>query len=276
MCFFVLFLSFFFAFFFFLAFCFKGCSCVCFLVVVLGGFSLEGGMGISVCFVFKLSCMKFSTVFYSVFVFSVSFCNLIYFWFVLFLFSLLGFCFSLIFSFSFLIFSAFEGGCFTLFCFRGHWRSGPRHLSTRSRVCAQEWHSKDIHSHIHSHTPMHTPPPPPQKKKSEKKINLPNIMPSFTAPLPVQCGRGRLSGSLADAPQECSTSEAFSPRTVLTENICRSVQHIVQCFSTTMAFLTTCTITLPAWLQQLPRLNPGHSDTWSLMMSLSRTLQVRP
>ena len=162
-------LSFFFLcfFFFFFAFCFKGCSCVCFLVVVFGGFSLEGGIGISFCFVFKLSCMKFSTVFYSVFVFSV------YFWFVLFLFSLLGFCFCLIFSFSFLIFSAFEGGCFTLFCFRGHWRSGPRHLSPRTRVCAQEWHSKDIHSHIHSHTPMHTPPPPPPpKKKSEKKNQL--------------------------------------------------------------------------------------------------------
>ena len=47
--------------------------------------------------------------------------------------------------------------------YRGHCRSGPRHLSPRSRVCAQEWHSKDIHSHIHSHTPMHTP-----KKKRAK------------------------------------------------------------------------------------------------------------
>ena len=41
--------------------------------------------------------------------------------------------------------------------YRGHWRSGPRHLSPRSRVCLQEWHCKDIHSHIHSHTPIHTP-----------------------------------------------------------------------------------------------------------------------
>ena len=35
--------------------------------------------------------------------------------------------------------------------------SGPRHLSPRSRVCAQEWHSKDIHSHIYCQTPMHSP-----------------------------------------------------------------------------------------------------------------------
>ena len=41
--------------------------------------------------------------------------------------------------------------------YRGHWRSGPRHLTPRSRVCAQEWHRKGIHSHIHSHThSMHT------------------------------------------------------------------------------------------------------------------------
>ena len=47
--------------------------------------------------------------------------------------------------------------------YRGHWRSGPRHLSPRSRVCAQEWHSEDIHSHIHSHPAMHTP----QKQKTK-------------------------------------------------------------------------------------------------------------
>ena len=41
--------------------------------------------------------------------------------------------------------------------YRGHCRSGPRHLSPRSRVCAQEWHSEDIHSHIHSHPATHTP-----------------------------------------------------------------------------------------------------------------------
>ena len=49
--------------------------------------------------------------------------------------------------------------------YRGHWRSGPRHLSPRSRVCAQEWHCKDFHSHIYSHTAMHTP----KKKKGKRK-----------------------------------------------------------------------------------------------------------
>ena len=48
--------------------------------------------------------------------------------------------------------------------YRGHWRSGPTHFYPRSRVCAQEWHCKDIHSHIHSHTPMLTP------KKREKSF----------------------------------------------------------------------------------------------------------
>ena len=148
--------------------------------------------------------------------------------------------------------------------YRGHWRSGPRHLCPRSKVCAQEWHRKDIHSHIHSHPPMHTP------KTKSKILNSPNMTLSCTYPLPVQCGGGRRPGSLADAPQDCSTSEAFSPRIVLTENICRCVQQILQ------PFLTTSTITFSPWLQQLPKLTPGDSDTWSLMMSLSRTLEIRP
>ena len=85
-----------------------------------------------------------------------------------------------------------------------------------------------------------------KKKKRDKKtqLNSPNLMPSFNYPLPVQCGGGRLSASLAPAPQDFSTSEAFSPRTVLTENICRCVQRIRQHFPTTMPFLTTPTITL--------------------------------
>ena len=51
---------------------------------------------------------------------------------------------------------------------RGYWRSRPRHLSPRSRICAQQWHCKDIHSHIHSHTPVHTP----QKEKEEQNAQL--------------------------------------------------------------------------------------------------------
>ena len=87
--------------------------------------------------------------------------------------------------------------------YRGHCRSGARHLSPRSRVCAQEWHCKDIHSHIHSHTPMHTPKIRQKNKtkhNNSKILNSPNMTPSITAPIPVQCAGGRLSGSLALAP----------------------------------------------------------------------------
>ena len=66
--------------------------------------------------------------------------------------------------------------------YRGHCRSGPRHLSPRSRVCEQEWHCKGIHSHIHSHPSMHT------TKTKSKTLNSPNMVPSFPCPLPVQCG----------------------------------------------------------------------------------------
>ena len=34
--------------------------------------------------------------------------------------------------------------------------------------CAQEWHCKDIHSHIHSHTPVHTPRRREKMKKKHK------------------------------------------------------------------------------------------------------------
>ena len=81
-------------------------------------------------------------------------------------------------------------------------------------------------------------------KQNCKTLNSPNIMSSFTGPLPVQCAGGRRPGSLAPAPQDCSTSEAFSPRTGLTENICRCVQQILQHRTATMPFLTTSTITL--------------------------------
>ena len=113
--------------------------------------------------------------------------------------------------------------------FRGYWRSRPRHLSPRSKICAQEWHCKDIHSHT---IPIHPCTLLKKEKKKSKTFKWPNMMPSFTGPLPVQCACGRRPGSLAPALRDCSTSEAFSPRTVLTENICRCVQHIllVNCF----------------------------------------------
>ena len=85
------------------------------------------------------------------------------------------------------------------------------------------------------------------------------MTPSFSCPLPVQIGGGRRSGSLPDDPQDCSTSEAFSPRTVLTENICRSVQHKLEHFTTTMPFLTTSTISLSCLASAAPQ-----ADSWWL------------
>ena len=93
----------------------------------------------------------------------------------------------------------------------------------------------------HTSFPIHTLTFITQTKS--KTLNSLNMWRSFCSTLPVHCGGGRLSGSLADAPQDCSTSETFSPRTVLTENICRCVQHILQHFPTTISFLTTSTKT---------------------------------
>ena len=109
--------------------------------------------------------------------------------------------------------------------YRGHCRSGPRHLSPRSRVCAQEWHCKDIHSHIHSHTPMHTPIIR-QKNKTQQQQNTQLTKHAAFVYCSSSCpgcwwATFRKLGT-------CSTSEALSPRTVLTENICKSVEEIHQ------------------------------------------------
>ena len=92
----------------------------------------------------------------------------------------------------------------------------------------------------------------PAKKKNKKNektttLNSPNMMPFFTGPLPVQCVGGRRPGIFADATQDCSTSEDFSPRTVLTKSIYRCVHHILQHFPTTMGFLTVSAITY-SWM----------------------------
>ena len=97
----------------------------------------------------------------------------------------------------------------------------------------------------------------PLKQTKSKILNLPNMILCCTCALPVQCGAGRRPGSLADAPQDCSTTEAFSPRTVLTENICRCVQHIFPHFPTTMAFLTASRITLSCLASAAPQ-----ADSW--------------
>ena len=70
---------------------------------------------------------------------------------------------------------------------------------------------------------MHTP-----KTNKDKILNSPSMTTSFSSPLPVQCGGRRRPGRLASAQRGCSTSEALSPRTVLIENICESVQQILQ------------------------------------------------
>ena len=105
--------------------------------------------------------------------------------------------------------------------YRGHCSSGPRHLSPRSRVCAQEWLSKGIHSHIHSHTPMHTPKT--SKNNNSKMLYSPNMMPCYWSSSCAVCWWPifRKLGT-------CSTTDALSPRTLLTENICESVQKILQ------------------------------------------------
>ena len=84
-------------------------------------------------------------------------------------------------------------------------------------------------------------------------------MPSFTGPLPVHCGSGRRPASLAPSPYDCSTSEAFSARTVLTESICRCVQQIFQHRPTTIPFLTTSTITISCLASAAPQ-----ADSWRL------------
>ena len=83
------------------------------------------------------------------------------------------------------------------------------------------------------------------------------MMPFFTGPLPVQCGGGQRPGNLADATQDWSTSEHFSPRTVLTKNICRCVHHILQHFPTTMPFLTVSAITYSWMASTAPQ-----ADSW--------------
>ena len=85
------------------------------------------------------------------------------------------------------------------------------------------------------------------------------MMPSFPCRLPVQRGGGRRSGSLVLASQDCSTSEAFSPRTVLTDNICTCVQQILQYVTTKMPFVTTSTITYSCLALVAPQ-----ADSWWL------------
>ena len=95
------------------------------------------------------------------------------------------------------------------------------------------------------------------KQTKSKILNLLNMILFFTCALPVQCCAGGRPGSLVDAPQDCSTTEAFSPSTVLTEFFCRCVQHIFPHFPTTMAFLTASTIISSCLTSAAPQ-----ADSW--------------
>ena len=112
-----------------------------------------------------------------------------------------------------------------------------------------------VKTFTHTSIPIH--PCTLLKQTKSKILNLLNMIVSFTCVLPVQCFAFERSGSLADAPQDCSTTEAFSPRTVLTENICRCVQYIFPHFPTTMAFLTASTITFSCLASA-----PPQADSW--------------
>ena len=112
-----------------------------------------------------------------------------------------------------------------------------------------------VKTFTHTCIPIH--PCTHLKQTKSKILNLLNMILSFTCALPVQCCAGGRPGSLADAPQDCSTTEAFSTRTVLTENICRCVQHIFPHFPTTMAFLTASKITFSCLASA-----PPQSDSW--------------
>ena len=112
-----------------------------------------------------------------------------------------------------------------------------------------------VKTFTHTFIPIH--PCTLLKQTKSKTLNSPNMTLSFSSPTHVQCGGGRLSRSLADAPQDCSTSEDFSPWTVLTENICRCVQHILQHFPTIIPFLITSTMTFSCLASAAPQ-----ADSW--------------
>ena len=100
--------------------------------------------------------------------------------------------------------------------------------------------------------PMHT-----LKATRSETLNSPNMTPSITCPLPVQCGGRRPPESLADALHDWSTSEVFSPRTVLTENICRCVQQIQKKWPGNNGFSNNSTITLSCLASA-----PPQADSW--------------
>ena len=98
-------------------------------------------------------------------------------------------------------------------CYRGHCRSGPRHLSPRSRVCAQKWHSEDVHSHIHSHPAMHTPKINRAKPSTRQTWRLHSLVPFLSS---VVVGDGQEAWQMLRRPQTfTNTSIPIHPCTLL-------------------------------------------------------------
>ena len=202
--------------------------------------------------------------------------------------------------------------------YRGHCRSGPRHLSPRSRVCAQEWHWKDIHSYIHSHTPMHTPKKAQKQQQQNAQLTKHDVFVYWSSSYAVCCwlifrklgtcsttdalwARTLLTENICESVQQILQhspvekkkqyitkqnkndqeawqmllrtfhAEDFSPRTVLTKNICRCVHHMLQHFSTTMPFLTVSPITY-SWMASTP---PQADSWWHAHSSKTKTLNSR-
>ena len=157
--------------------------------------------------------------------------------------------------------------------YRGHCRSGPRHRSPRSRVCAQEWYCKDIHSHIHSHKPMHHS----CMKFSRVVCPLPPFFFSFFLNFVSFFGFFFFGGG---GVVFCWLSlflffVGFLLLLFVLLFFCLFFSVFGGCLSLGADWFFLLSVVLLTTVVSRP-MTPGDSDTWSLMMSLSRTLQVRP
>ena len=199
-------------------FCLFVCFCFCFVVIFLWSLFLF----------FNLSCIKFSTVFFSVLAvvslllfilfififyfllslfvecFSFLFFLSLFFLFSFFFFSFLGW-FQFLYFVLFLFFSAFGGCCFSL---GADWFFSSLPGSLADAPHTESANKNDIvKTFTYTSIPIHPCTLITQTKS--KTLNSLNMWPSFCSTLPVQCGGGRLSGSLVGTPRGCSTSEAF-------------------------------------------------------------------
>ena len=81
---------------------------------------------------------------------------------------------------------------------------------------------KDIHSHIHSHTPMHTPKKAQKQQQQNAQLTKHDAFVYWFSSCAVCWWR------IFRKLPTCSTTDALWARTLLTENICESVQQILQ------------------------------------------------